>query len=224
MIRIAPMLKFALPAAAALGLVALTYSGAASAEHAVHAPAPKLDITKASGPQVAVFAGGCFWGMEAVFEQVKGVRSVTTGYAGGSKGDATYDRVSTESTGHAEAVRIVYDPARVSYGTLLRVYFSITTDPTQLNRQTPDTGPSYRTAIFPQNADQRVVADAYIKQLGAAHVYPAPIVTRLETGGFFPAEDYHQDFYRKNPDHPYIVRWDKPKMAAFRAMYPQLAK
>jgi peptide-methionine (S)-S-oxide reductase len=171
-----------------------------------------------------VFAGGSFWGMEAVFEQVKGVTSVTTGYAGGAKGDATYERVSTESTGHAEAVRIVYDPARVSYGTLLRVYFSVAHDPTQRNRQTPDVGPSYRSAIFPQNADQRVVAQAYINQLGAAHAYPAPIVTRLETGGFFPAEAHHQDFYRKNPDYPYIVRWDRPKMAAFRAAFPALAK
>ena len=217
------MLKFALPAAAAVGLFTLAHAGAA-AERAVPIPASKLDVIRASGPQVAVFAGGCFWGMEAVFEQVKGVKSVTTGYAGGSKGDATYDRVSTESTGHAEAVRIVYDPAKVSYGTLLRVYFSVAHDPTQLNRQYPDTGPSYRSAIFPQNADQRGVAQAYIAQLGAAHAYGAPIVTRLETGGFFPAESYHQDFYRKNPNHPYIVRWDKPKMAAFRAAFPQLAK
>lgn len=219
------MLKFALPGLAAAGILALAYSGTGTAaERAVAIPAPRLDIIRASGPQVAVFAGGCFWGMEAVFEQVKGVTSVTTGYAGGAKGDATYDRVSTESTGHAEAVRIVYDPAKVSYGTLLRVYFSVAHDPTQLNRQTPDVGPSYRSAIFPQNPDQRAVANAYIRQLGAAHAYGAPIVTRLETGSFFPAEAYHQDFYRKNPDHPYIVRWDRPKMAAFRAAFPQLAK
>jgi peptide-methionine (S)-S-oxide reductase len=219
------MFKFALPALAAAGLFALAYGGSGTAaDRAVPIPAPKLDVIRASGPQVAVFAGGCFWGMEAVFEQVKGVTSVTTGYAGGAKGDATYERVSTESTGHAEAVRIVYDPAKVSYGTLLRVYFSVAHDPTQLNRQTPDVGPSYRSAIFPQNADQRVVAQAYINQLSAAHAYGAPIVTRLETGGFFPAEAYHQDFYRKNPDYPYIVRWDRPKMAAFRAAFPALAK
>ncbi|MES2442723.1 MAG: peptide-methionine (S)-S-oxide reductase MsrA [Pseudomonadota bacterium] len=219
------MFKFALPAAAAVGLVALAYAGTgAAAERAVSIPAPRFDITRASGPQVAIFAGGCFWGMEAVFEQVKGVTGVTTGYAGGAKDDATYDQVSTERTGHAEAVRIVYDPAKVSYGTLLRVYFSVAHDPTQLNRQTPDTGPSYRSAIFPQNPDQRYVANAYIKQLSATHAYPAPIVTRLETGGFFAAEAYHQDFYRKNPAHPYIVRWDKPKMAAFRATFPALAK
>jgi peptide-methionine (S)-S-oxide reductase len=225
MIRIAPMLKFALPAAAAAGIFTLSFSGVGTAaERGVPIPAAKLDVVRASGPQVAVFAGGCFWGMEAVFEQVKGVTSVTTGYAGGSKGDATYDRVSTESTGHAEAVRIAYDPARVSYATLLRIYFSVAHDPTQLNRQTPDSGPSYRSAIFPQNADQRAVAQAYINQLGATRAFGAPIVTRLETGGFYPAESYHQDFYRKNPTHPYIVRWDKPKMAAFRAMYPQLAK
>jgi peptide-methionine (S)-S-oxide reductase len=180
-------------------------------------------VVGAKGLQTAVLAGGCFWGMEAVFEQVKGVKSVTTGYAGGSAATATYPQVSEENTGHAEAVKIVYDPAVVSYGTLLRIYFSVTTDPTQLNQQTPDTGPSYRTAIFPQNAVQRSVAAAYIAQLRSAKVYPAPIVTKLESGSFYPAEAYHQDFYKKNPTHPYIVRWDKPKVAAFRAAYPKLA-
>ncbi len=219
------MFKVALPALAAAGLIALAYSGSgAAAERAVAIPAPKLDVIHASGPQTAVFAGGCFWGMEAVFEQVKGVSVVTTGYAGGTAATATYDQVSTERTGHAEAVRITYDPAKVSYGTLLRIYFSVAHDPTQLNAQYPDSGPSYRSAIFPQNADQRVVAAAYIRQLSAAHAYSAPIVTRLESGGFFPAEAYHQDFYRKNPSYPYIVRFDRPKMAAFRAAFPQLAK
>jgi peptide-methionine (S)-S-oxide reductase len=219
------MLKIALPVAAIAGLLFLAMPGpGTAAETAVSIPAPKTDVTGVKGPQVAILAGGCFWGMEAVFEGIKGVKSVTSGYAGGTRQTATYDEVSTERTGHAEAIRIVYDPAKVSYGTLLRVYFSVAHDPTQLNRQYPDTGPSYRSAIFPQNADQRVVAQAYIAQLGAAHAYGAPIVTKLETGGFFPAESYHQDFYRKNPNHPYIVRWDKPKMAAFRAAVPQLAK
>jgi len=217
------MLKYTLPTLAAAGLLLFATTAPAS-ERAVAIPVPALDITKASGPQTAVFAGGCFWGMEAVFEQVKGVTSVTNGYAGGTAGTATYDQVSTERTGHAEAIRVVYDPAKVSYGTLLRIYFSVAHDPTQLNRQGPDSGPSYRSAIFPQNRDQRFVATAYIAQLGKAHAYPAPIVTRIESGGFFPAEAYHQDFFRRNPTHPYIVRWDKPKVAAFRAAFPTLVK
>ncbi|NML07372.1 peptide-methionine (S)-S-oxide reductase MsrA [Sphingomonas sp. G-3-2-10] len=219
------MRKFALTLAAAAGLAALAASGApaVSAERAVSIPPPRVDVT-ASGLQAAVFAGGCFWGMEAVFEGVKGVQSVTTGYAGGTKATATYDQVSSERTGHAEAIRIVYDPSKVSYGTLLQIYFSVAHDPTQLNRQTPDEGPSYRSAIFPQSPAQRQVAGAYIGQLNAAKVYPRPIATRVETGQFYPAEAYHQDFARRNPSHPYIVRWDKPKVAAFRAAFPSLAK
>lgn len=218
------MLKFALPAIAAAGLFLLAAPGiGVAAEGAVAIPAPAKDIAGAKGLQTAVFAGGCFWGMEAVFEHVKGVRSVTNGYAGGTAATATYDQVSTERTGHAESVKIVFDPNVVSYGTLLRVYFSVAHDPTQLNYQGPDHGPSYRSAIFPQTEQQRAVAAAYIAQLSAAKAYPAPIVTRLENGGFYPAEGYHQDFYRNNPTHPYIVRWDKPKVAAFRAAFPQLA-
>lgn len=190
---------------------------------AVPLPAPAIDVSKAKKPQTAVFAGGCFWGMEAVFQSVKGVQSVTNGYAGGTQGTATYEQVSTETTGHAEAVKIVYDPTRVSYGTLLRVYFSVAHDPTQKGGQGPDRGPSYRSAIFPQTADQRRVAEAYIAQLGRAHAFPKPITTKLETGSFYPAEDYHQDFFWRHPTHPYIMRWDKPKVAAFRAAFPQLA-
>lgn len=211
MLALAAPLLLAAPAASAAG-------------NPVTIPAPAKDISGARGMQTAVLAGGCFWGMEAVFEGVRGVRSVTTGYAGGSADDATYDKVSTEKTRHAEAIRIVYDPAQVSYGTLLRVYFSVAHDPTQLNRQTPDTGPSYRSAIFPQSAGQREVAAAYIGQLNAAKLFPAPIVTGLETGRFYAAEAYHQDFARRNPNHPYIVRWDKPKIAAFKATFPQLAR
>ena len=199
-------------------------STSAVAERAVPIPAAKLDVPRAAGPQVAVFAGGCFWGLEAVFEQMRGVRSVQSGYAGGTAGTATYDQVSTERTGHAEAVRIVYDPAQVSYATLLRVFFSVAHDPTQLNRQTPDVGPSYRSAVFPQTPRQRLVAQRYVAQLGAAKAYPRPIATRIEGGAFYPAESYHQDFWRKNPTHPYIVRWDKPKVAAFRAGFPTLAR
>ena len=210
--------------AAAAGLAGVVAFGGAQAERAVPLPAARVDAPATPGSQTAVLAGGCFWGMEAVFEQVKGVRSVTAGYAGGSAGTATYDQVSTEGTGHAEAVRITYDPRTVSYATLLRVYFSIAHDPTELNRQGPDTGPSYRSAIFPQTPDQARVAKAYIAQLSAAHAFARPIVTRIERGGFYPVEAYHQGFYRKNPTHPYIVMWDKPKIAGFRTGFPALAR
>jgi len=222
---IAAMLKWSLPAAALLGaalFVAPALSTAGAVERAVPVPVPALDVKPSKGEQVAVLAGGCFWGMEAVFQSVKGVHSVTSGYAGGTAQTATYAQVSTEKTGHAEAVRIAYDPRKVSYGTLLRVYFSVAHDPTQLNRQYPDTGPSYRSAIFPQDEEQRRVAAAYIDQLTRAKAFPKPIVTRLETGNFYPAEAYHQDFFWRNPTHRYIVRYDKPKVAAFRNAYPLL--
>lgn len=215
------MLRWSLPAAALLG-AALLLAPASGAERAVPVPAPAVDVKPSRGEQVAVLAGGCFWGMEAVFQSVKGVHSVTSGYAGGTRDTATYGQVSTERTAHAEAVRIAYDPRKVSYGTLLRIYFSVAHDPTQLNRQGPDRGPSYRSAIFPQDAEQKRVAAAYIAQLGQAKSFARPIVTRIETGAFYPAEAYHQDFYWRNPTHPYIVRWDRPKVAAFRNAYPQL--
>jgi peptide-methionine (S)-S-oxide reductase len=209
--------------ATAIGIFALL-GGTAQAERAVPIPVAAHDVARTATPQVAVLAGGCFWGMEAVFEHVKGVKAVTAGYAGGTRDTASYDQVSSETTGHAEAIRIVYDPAQVSYATLLRVYFSIAHNPTELNRQGPDSGTSYRSAIFPQSPAQRAVAAAYIAQLGQAHAFPAPIVTKLETGSFFPAEAYHQNFYDRNPNHPYIVHWDKPKVAAFRAGFPTLAR
>ncbi len=217
------MMKWSILAVSAAVAAFLLGQGASGAERAVPIPAPALDVPGGGGPQAAVFAGGCFWGMEAVFQSVRGVQSVTSGYAGGTRATATYPQVSTETTGHAEAVRIVYDTKKVSYGTLLRIYFSVAHDPTQLNRQGPDRGPSYRSAIFPQDAEQRRVAAAYIAQLGKAKAYPRPIVTKLEAGGFFPAEAYHQDFFWRNPTHAYIVRWDKPKVAAFRNAFPQLA-
>jgi peptide-methionine (S)-S-oxide reductase len=154
---------------------------------------------------------------------VKGVKSVTAGYAGGTRSTADYAQVSSERTGHAEAIRISYDPRVVSYGTLLRVYFSIAHDPTELNRQGPDTGTSYRSAIFPQTPQQKIVAARYIAQLSRARAFSKPIVTKLEGGQFFPAEAYHQNFFDRNPTHPYIVMWDKPKLAAFRAGFPKLA-
>jgi len=217
-------MRAAAPLVAAAGLAALAFAATpGSAERAVPIPASRTDVARATGSQVAVLAGGCFWGMEAVFDHVRGVRSVTAGYAGGTRDTATYDQVSTERTRHAEAIRIVYDPAQVSYATLLRVYFSVAHDPTQVNRQGPDSGPSYRSAIFPQSPDQASVARAYIAQLTAARSFGRPIATRIEQGAFFPAEAYHQDFFRRNPTHPYIVAWDKPKLAAFRTGFPRLA-
>ena len=194
--RLTPTLAFVLAAAA--------MPGSASAK---------------SSSETAVLAGGCFWGMEAVFEHVKGVKDVVSGYAGGAAGDATYDRVSSERTKHAEAVRITYDPQQISYPQLLRIYFSVAHDPTQLNRQGPDVGPSYRSAIFPQSETQRRIAASFITQLrGQKH----KIATRLESGPFYPAETYHQDFMRKNPSHPYILVHDRPKLAKLKQRYPAL--
>jgi peptide-methionine (S)-S-oxide reductase len=174
----------------------------------------------AAKTETAVLAGGCFWGMEAVFEHVAGVTDVVSGYAGGSRSDATYDRVSSERTGHAEAVRITYDPAKISYGRLLQIYASVAHDPTQLNRQGPDVGRSYRSAIFPQSKAQEAAARAFITRLKQSR----PVVTTIERGGFYPAEAYHQDFARKNPFHPYIIAHDKPKVAALKRQFPALYK
>ena len=174
--------------------------------------------------ETAVLAGGCFWGMETVFEHVKGVTDVVSGFAGGSASDATYDAVSSERTGHAEAVKIIYDPKQISYGQLLQIFFTVAHDPTQVNRQGPDTGPSYRSAIFPQNAGQARAARAFIASLTSAHAYKKPIATRIESGGFYPAEAYHQDFARKHPLYPYIVVNDRPKVAALKSRYPSLFK
>ncbi len=172
----------------------------------------------AAKTETAVLAGGCFWGMEAVFEHVKGVNSVVSGYAGGAAKDATYNKVSSERTGHAEAVRISYDSSKISYADLLRVYFTVAHDPGQLNRQGPDVGASYRSAIFPQNAEQRASAMKAIGQLKASR----KVVTKIESGPFFPAEAYHQDFMKKNPRHPYILAHDVPKVAALKQRFPAL--
>ncbi|MCW3796311.1 peptide-methionine (S)-S-oxide reductase MsrA [Sphingomonas sp. BN140010] len=170
--------------------------------------------------ETAVLAGGCFWGMEAVFEHVRGVTDVVSGYAGGSARDATYAAVSTERTGHAEAVRITYDPRQVSYGQLLAIFARVAHDPTQLNRQGPDTGPSYRSAIFPQNPAQAAAARAFLASLRASGRFRQPVVTRIENGSFTPAEAAHQDFARRYPSHPYIVVNDRPKVAALKRRYP----
>ena len=174
--------------------------------------------------ETAVLAGGCFWGMEAVFEHVKGVTDVVSGYAGGGARDASYDKVSSETTGHAEAVKITYDPGQVSYAQLLQIYFTVAHDPTEVNRQGPDVGPSYRSAIFPQSARQAAFAKAFIARLNGAHLYKAPIATRIENGGFYPAEAYHQDFARKHPLYPYIVVNDRPKVVALHKKFPALYK
>ena len=172
----------------------------------------------------AVLAGGCFWGMESVFEHVKGVSDVVSGYAGGGARDANYEKVSSEGTGHAEAVKITYDPSQVSYAQLLQIYFTVAHDPTQVDRQGPDVGHSYRSAIFPQSPEQDRFARAFIVRLGAAHLYKAPIATRIEGGGFYPAEAYHQGFARKHPYFPYIMVNDRPKVVALHQKFPALYK
>lgn len=214
-------MRFHVPALTAI-LLATAGCSAADAAPAKLVPAPALDVPASPGLQTAVLAGGCFWGMEAVFEHTKGVRDVVSGYAGGTAADATYAKVSAERTGHAEAIRITYDPRQISYGTLLRIYFSVAHDPTQLNRQGPDTGSSYRSAIFPQTVPQVRVANAYIKQLSAARVFNKPIVTRLESGKFYLAERSHQDFMKRNPMHPYILAHDVPKVTALKRTMPNL--
>jgi len=174
--------------------------------------------------ETAVLAGGCFWGMESVFEHVKGVKDVVSGYAGGGAADANYDAVSSEGTRHAEAVKITYDPSQVTYAQLLQIYFTVAHDPTQVNRQGPDVGTSYRSAIFPQSSEQARFAKAFIARLNSAHIYKAPIATRIESGGFFPAESYHQDFARKHPYYPYIVVNDRPKVVALHRKFPAFYK
>ena len=182
-------------------------------------------LAQSPGKETAVFAGGCFWGTQGVFERVKGVLDTTAGYAGGSAATATYDQVTTETTGHAESVKVVYDPSKITYGQLLRVFFSVAHDPTQLNRQGPDEGTSYRSAIFYSNDEQRKISQEYIAQLDAAHVFAKPIVTQVTPlKGFYDAESYHQDYALHNPDNPYILVCDRPKIEALKAEFPELFK
>ena len=187
-------------------------------------PDPKIDAPRAAGKeQTAVFAGGCFWGIEAVFEHTKGVKRVDSGYVGGSASTAQYELVGSGRTGHAESVRIVYDPSQVSYGQLLKVFFSVGHDPTQLNRQGPDSGTQYRSEVFTTSDMQRKIAAAYIAQLDAAKRFAQPIVTKVEPlKAFYPAEDYHQDYARLNPNQPYIVINDAPKVVALQTLLPEL--
>ncbi len=193
--------------------------GSAYATEGLRIAAPAERIVEPKSQQVAVLAGGCFWGVEAVFERVKGVTRVESGYSGDTKAKANYALVSAGRTLHAESVRIYYNPSRVSYNDLLHIFFSVAHDPTQLNRQGPDRGAQYRTAIFPANAAQRNAASAYIAQLDKAAYWKRPIATKLEPFSFFPAETYHQDFMTKNPRHPYIVQWDKPKIANLKRLF-----
>ena len=188
-------------------------------------PAAVVDapLASASSQKTAVFAGGCFWGTQSVFERVKGVVATTVGYAGGSAQTATYSQVTTETTGHAESVKVDYDPSKITYGQLLRIFFSVAHDPTQLNRQGPDVGTSYRFAIFYSNEEQRRISQAYLAQLDAAHVFPGPIVTQVAPlKGFYTAEEYHQHYADHNPDNPYILVCDRPKIQALKAQFPEL--
>lgn len=195
---------------------------ARAAEPAVTISPPALDPKPAAeGPQTIVLAGGCFWGVQGVFEHTKGVTQAVSGYSGGSKDTAHYEMVGTERTGHAESVQVTYDPKQISYGKILQIYFSVAHNPTELNYQGPDSGPSYRSAIFYANGEQKRVAEAYIAQLDRAHVFPAAIVTKLEPfKGFYPAEDYHQDFLVLHPTYPYIVFNDLPKVDNLKRLFP----
>ncbi|MFJ3487528.1 peptide-methionine (S)-S-oxide reductase MsrA [Pseudomonas sp. NPDC090202] len=193
----------------------------ASNEDAVSiAPPQKDEMVSAPGTETAVLAGGCFWGVQGVFQHVQGVKKVVSGYAGGKADTAQYERVSEGDTGHAESVEITFDPSQVSYGKLLQIFFSVAHNPTELNRQGPDSGTQYRSAIFPESAEQQAVAQAYIAQLDAAKSFGKPIATKIESyNGFYPAEDYHQDFLTNHPTYPYIVINDLPKVAQLKQLF-----
>lgn len=220
------MIRYAI--AAAITLAAFTaLHGTSHGSATAKLPEPTVDEPLAShgGHEQAVLAGGCFWGLQAVFEHVKGVTKVVAGYAGGAKNTAQYETVGTGSTGHAESVQITYDPSQISYGQLLKVYFSVAHDPTELNRQGPDEGTQYRSAIFFSTPDQQRIAQAYIDQLTQAKIFDQPIVTQVVSlPGFYAAEDYHQDYLVHHPNSPYIVINDKPKVANLKTEWPELYK
>jgi peptide-methionine (S)-S-oxide reductase len=210
---------------AGMPLLATLVACAPSTADTISFPRPAVDLKTPSGERTrtAVFAGGCFWGIEAVFEHLKGVKDAASGYAGGTRETADYEMVSTGRTGHAESVRVVYDPTEISYGTLLRVFFSVAHDPTQLNRQGPDVGPQYRSAIFAKDAEEQRVAQAYVEQLDEARTFPRPIVTEIASlDAFYPAEAYHQDYAARNPNQPYIMFHDAPKVANLKKQFPDL--
>ena len=196
---------------------------AAESAHSVPPPALDTPANPQATSEVAILAGGCFWGVQGVFQHVQGVTSAVSGYAGGAADTAHYEMVGTHTTGHAESVRITFDPRRISYGQMLQIYFSVAHNPTELNRQGPDVGSQYRSAIFPTNPQQMRIAEAYIIQLNQAHVFDGAIVTKTEPGrDFYPAEDYHQDFMTRNPNYPYIVVNDLPKIEALKRLFPDL--
>jgi peptide-methionine (S)-S-oxide reductase len=203
--------------------LAIIGGGARAEEPAVVIPPPTLDLSApAGGTQTVVLAGGCFWGVQAVYEYTKGVTSAVAGYSGGSKETARYEMVGTERTGHAESVQVTYDPQQISLGKILQIYFSVAHNPTELNFQGPDHGPSYRSAIFYSNDEQKRIVQAYIDQLNQAHVFSKPIVTKLEGfTGFYPAEDYHQDFLVTHPTYPYIVYNDLPKVENLKRLFAE---
>jgi peptide-methionine (S)-S-oxide reductase len=216
-------------AAAGLALVGAVIAGSTAvqggaAARAMRAPPPAVaEPASAQTEETAVLSGGCFWGMQGVFEHVRGVKKVISGYSGGQRATADYETVSTGTTGHAESVKIVFDPRQVSYGQLLQVYFSVATDPTQLDAQYPDVGSQYRGEIFYASPAQKLVAERYIAQLNAAHIYKSPIVTRVDPlSGFYPAEGYHQDYLIHHPESGYIETYDMPKLAALKSLFPTL--
>jgi peptide-methionine (S)-S-oxide reductase len=209
-----------------IGIAAMFHKGSA-AESAVVIPNPAVDapLTSAAGKQTAVFAGGCFWGVQAVFQHVKGVKSATSGYSGGSANTAEYETVSSGETGHAESVKVEFDPSQISYGQLLKIFFSVAHDPTQLNRQGPDNGTQYRSAIFYTGDEQKRIADAYISQLDQAKVFPRRIVTQIvPLKGFYAAEGYHQNYATLHPDNPYIAINDAPKVEHLKQQFPEIYK
>ena len=213
------MMKLSIAGAVAL---TLTFAAAQADSAAKELPPPAVDIPSTSGPQTAVFSGGCFWGVQGVFEHVKGVTRAVSGYAGGNVANPNYEQVSSGTTGHAESVRVTFDPAQVSYGTLLRIFFSVALDPTEKDRQGPDWGTQYRSELFVNGPEQERVAKAYIGQLDAAHAFSRPIVTRIDPAGpFYPAEAYHQDYLDLHPDAPYIAINDMPKVQALRMLFPE---
>jgi peptide-methionine (S)-S-oxide reductase len=205
-------------------LAVMLRGGASQAESARVVPIPAVDEAAGTrSSEIAVLAGGCFWGVQGVYQHMKGVTSVVSGYAGGEQSTAEYERVSTGQTGHAESVQITFDPRVITYGRILQVFFSVVHDPTQLNRQGPDVGTQYRSAIFPMNPEQSNVAKAFIAQLNQARTFDAAIVTKIEPGrSFYRAEAYHQDFLERNPTHPYIMINDLPKIDNLKRMFPDL--
>jgi peptide-methionine (S)-S-oxide reductase len=207
----------------ALIVICVSFAASGASKNPLPAAANDEPMAQKPGKQTAVFAGGCFWGTQSVFERVKGVMATTVGYAGGSADTATYPQVTTETTGHAESVQVIYDPAKITYGQLLRIFFSVAHDPTQLNRQGPDVGTSYRSAIFYTDEEQRKISQAYIVQLDSAHVFSGRIVTEVRPlKGFYDAEYYHQHYADHNPHNPYILVCDRPKIEALKQQFPEL--